>query len=122
LTPKDEAVALGFVAVGMGLQIWAIAVNPSFSSAIRLQTQSTHRPIVGGPYRFLRHPGYLAMLITIPATAIALGSLFAVFPALAYGVVIVLRTAREDLFLAEKLDGYDQYVSKVHYRLIPGLW
>jgi len=122
LTPEDETVALGFAAVGMGLQIWAMTVNPYFSSAIRLQTERTHQPIVEGPYRFLRHPGYLAMLITIPATAIALGSLFAVLPALAYDLVSSVRAVREDRFLAESLDGYDQYVSRVRCRLIPGLW
>src|SRR5205814_2464078 len=116
LRPEVKAVALGFAAVGMGLQIWAMAVNPYFSTAIHLQAKRTqHRPIVEGPYRFLRHPGYLAMLITIPATAITLGSLIAVIPALAHDLVISVRAAREDRFLAENLDSYDQYVSKVRF-------
>jgi protein-S-isoprenylcysteine O-methyltransferase Ste14 len=122
LTPKVVAVALGFVTVGITLQIWAMAVNPYFSTAVRLQSQNGHRPITQGPYRFLRHPGYLAMLLTIPATAPALGSLLGLIPALAYDLVITVRAAREDRFLVESLDGYAQYVSKVHYRLIPGLW
>ncbi len=75
-----------------GLQIWAMTVNPFFSSVIRLQTDRGHRLVARGPYRFIRHPGYLAMLLTMPVTAIALGSWVALFPAVFYSAVILRRT------------------------------
>jgi len=105
-----------------GLQTWAMAVNPFFSSAIRLQTERGHYLVTRGPYRFVRHPGYLAMLLTVPATAIALGSRFALLPVLSYSAVILRRTIKEDHFLKEELNGYTDYSAMVRHRLAPGLW
>jgi protein-S-isoprenylcysteine O-methyltransferase Ste14 len=35
---------------------------------------------------------------------------------------IVVRTALEDLTLAEELDGYQAYAARVRFRLFPGIW
>jgi protein-S-isoprenylcysteine O-methyltransferase Ste14 len=102
------------------LQVWAMAVNPYFSP--RLWIQPDHRLVVRGPYRFLRHPGYLAMLVTTPATSIALGSLAGVLPALGYEFLILRRAMREDALLREKLGGYAEYAGTVRCRIAPGLW
>lgn len=76
----------------------------------------------GGPYRFVRHPGYLAMVAMMPTTALALGSLVALIPASCYSVLILWRTKREDEFLTERLAGYAEYAARVHYHFIPGVW
>jgi len=67
-------------------------------------------------------PGYLAMSIAMPATAIALGSAVALIPALGYSFLILLRILGEDRFLKESLPRYSRYSELVRYRLIPGLW
>jgi protein-S-isoprenylcysteine O-methyltransferase Ste14 len=108
--------------VGTAVQIWAMESNPFFSTAIRIQGKRGHRLINAGPYRFIRHPGYLAMAITMPATALALGSYAALIPAACYSVLILWRTAKEDTFLAAQLAGYPEYQVRVRHRLIPGLW
>jgi len=59
-------------------------VNPFFSPALRIQAERGHAVIARGPYRFIRHPGYLAMLIAVPASALALGSWLALIPAFAF--------------------------------------
>lgn len=104
------------------IEAWAISANPFFSTAIRIQSERSHRVMTGGPYRFIRHPGYLAMAISMPATALALGSLVALVPALLYSGLILWRTLREDAFLKENLSGYSAYVQLVRHRLIPSLW
>ncbi len=104
------------------LQIWAMASNPFFSTALRLQTDRGHHLVSHGPYRFVRHPGYLAMLFMVPFTALALGSTLALIPASIYGAIILFRAAREDRFLIYNLAGYAHYAEKVRYRLIPGVW
>ena len=104
------------------IQIWAMASNPFFSTALRLQTDRGHHLVTHGPYRFVRHPGYLAMLFIVPFTALALGSGPALVPASIYGAIILFRTIREDRFLIDNLAGYAHYAEKVRYRLIPGVW
>ena len=101
-------------------QVWTMAVNPFFSPSLWIQPD--HRLIARGPYRFLRHPGYLAMLVTTPATSIALGSLAGLLPALGYEFLILRRAMREDDLLREKLGGYAEYAGTVRCRIVPGLW
>lgn len=75
-----------------------------------------------GPYRAIRHPGYLTMVVLMPATAVELGSLIALIPAFCYSTLILWRTDREDKFLASQLARYADYSARVSRRLIPGLW
>lgn len=122
ITRLEQIVVLIVLILAAGFQVWAMAVNPFFSSAIRIQTERGHELVTRGPYRFVRHPGYLAMAISMPATALALGSMTALIPALCYSGLIVHRTRREDIFLIERLQGYAGYREVVRSRLIPRIW
>ena len=104
------------------LQIWAMAVNIFFSTALRLQAERGHQLVRSGPYRYVRHPGYLAMLLIVLSTAFALGSKLALFPATMYAVLILFRAMREDRFLLRNLPDYADYTEEAPYRLIPGVW
>ena len=100
-------------ALSGSLQTWAMIVNPFFSPVVRLQTEFRHRVIADGPYRFMRHPGYFAMLISIPASALAIGSFVALIPAIGFAWVIHQRTRIEDQFLKANLPGYAEYTERV---------
>jgi hypothetical protein len=69
--------------------------------------------IVSGPYRFVRHPGYLAMCVSAICSAIAIGSYLALIPALAFVFVIHRRARLEDAFLKLNLDGFACYGERV---------
>lgn len=56
------------------------------------------------------------------ASPIVLGSYWAVIPMCFYVVGIVLRIRNEEQVLAKGLEGYDGYLQKVRYRLIPYIW
>jgi protein-S-isoprenylcysteine O-methyltransferase Ste14 len=118
----SQLTALTVLLLAAGLEIWAMAVNPFFSTAIRIQTERSHRVIDRGPYRYIRHPGYLAMALSMPAAAIVVGSRVALIPALCYSLLVLPRVAREDKFLRENLPSYLQYAGVVRYRLIPCFW
>jgi protein-S-isoprenylcysteine O-methyltransferase Ste14 len=115
-------VALAVFSSAIAFQASAMIVNPFFSPAVRLQNERNHRIITRGPYGLVRHPGYLAMLIAIPASALALGSWLALIPAAAFSAVIARRTAYEDQFLKVNLPGYADYSERVRYRLLLGIW
>ncbi len=115
------SMAIAAFALSGLLQTWAMIANPFFSPVVRLQTERGHTVIADGPYRFVRHPGYLAMLISVPASALAIGSWIGLIPAAAFVLVILRRTQLEDEFLQKKLPGYVYYASRVPGRLLPAL-
>jgi len=107
---------------GMALFTWAMGVNPFFEKTVRIQTERGHRVIDTGPYRWVRHPGYLGFLGWILSAPLLLGSWWAFVPAALSLVGLVVRTALEDRTLRRELPGYAGYAARVRFRLIPGLW
>lgn len=99
-----------------------MGVNPFFERTVRIQTERGHRVIDNGPYRFVRHPGYLGIFGWSLTTPLLLGSWWAFLPALLSIIGIMIRTALEDRTLREELTRYEEYTSRVHFRLIPGIW
>lgn len=115
---------LGFVLllVGAVLVSWAMLTNAYFSTGIRVQNDRGHTVVTEGPYRFVRHPGYLGMGIVGLGQALLFGSLWALVPAVLVMVPMTVRTALEDRTLHEELEGYKEYARNVRYRLLPGVW
>ena len=113
---------LAFWLFGNLLLTWSMGVNPFFEKTVRIQTERGHRVIDTGPYGFVRHPGYLGFFGWSLSAPLLLGSWWAFLPAMLSIVAIVVRTALEDRTLREELTGYQEYTSRVRYRLIPGIW
>ena len=111
-----------FYFIGYMLVTWAMISNRFFSTMVRIQAERGHETVSSGPYRFVRHPGYLGLIITIAAIPPALGSLYGLVMSLAIGVLFVIRTYMEDRTLKAELAGYKEYSEKVRYRLIPFVW
>ncbi len=112
---------LVFILGGL-LGTWSMAANNYFSATVRIQHERNHQVAGGGPYKYIRHPGYSGGIISIAATPFILGSHQALIPAMAVVIGYIIRTALEDAFLKKELPGYKEYSVKVPYRLIPGLW
>ena len=115
-------VALLVVVLSMVLSDWAMMVNKFFAAVVRIQKDRGHTVVTGGPYRFVRHPGYAATLLNYIAAPFMLGTLWALIPAGLIVAVTILRTALEDRTLREELEGYQDYPRRVRYRLLPGVW
>jgi protein-S-isoprenylcysteine O-methyltransferase Ste14 len=109
-------------AIAIGLGLWAMYVNPFFSSLVRIQTERGHHVIDRGPYAVVRHPGYVAGVVQCLSSGLALGSWWSVAIALPALPAILWRTMREDRVLRRELPGYADYAARVRYRLVPGLW
>lgn len=111
----------GFVA-GFLVIIHAMRVNRYFSPVVRIQRERGHRVIDAGPYAWLRHPGYAAMIWAVPMSGLALGSWYGALVGGVYSLLILRRVSFEDGYLQEHLEGYREYASRVRYRLVPGVW
>lgn len=115
---------IGFMlfVVGSILFVWSMGVNPFFEKTVRIQTERGHRVIDTGPYRYVRHPGYVGFFGWILSAPLLLGSWWAFTPAVIALVAVIIRTALEDRTLLDELPGYVDYARRVRFRLIPLIW
>jgi protein-S-isoprenylcysteine O-methyltransferase Ste14 len=115
---------LGFagLVLAMLLVFWVMRENTFASSVVRIQTDRGHRVCSTGPYAYARHPMYVGVILSIISFPLALGSLFALIPAVIIVGLFIMRAALEDKTLQEELPGYKEYAQKVRFRLIPGVW
>jgi len=122
MPPAVQIAGLVVAALGYALLTWAMVSNAFFSQVVRIQAEREHSVATGGPYRYVRHPGYTGSIAFELATPIMLGSLWALIPGVLAALLTVVRTALEDRTLHDELDGYRDYGEGVRYRLLPGIW
>ena len=120
--PGARLAGLAGFGAGSALFLWAMASNPFFSTIVRIQKERGHRVVDTGPYRTVRHPGYLGWILSAVAVPLTLGSAWALLPAALGCTLWIARTALEDRTLMEELPGYAAYAGRVRYRLVPGVW
>lgn len=117
-----QVTALLVTALGTTLTLWAMASNRFFLGFCRIATERGHSVATAGPYRYVRHPGYLGAIIYQLATPPALDSLWAFLPVALTIAMTILRTSLEDRTLQQELRGYAEYSRQVRQRLLPGIW
>lgn len=105
-----------------GLLVWAMVSNAYFVALVRIQSDRGQTVATGGPYRYVRHPGYLGTILLLLGVPFLTGSLWALIPGVAAVAALVARTALEDRTLQAELSGYAEYAARVRYRLLPGVW
>jgi protein-S-isoprenylcysteine O-methyltransferase Ste14 len=101
---------------------WTMSVNKFFEPSVRIQSDRGHEVIDTGPYAIVRHPGYALGYPLFLGIPLALGSLWALVPAILLCPLLVTRTVWEDRTLQAELPGYKEYAQRVRFRLVPGLW
>ena len=123
--------ALPWSVFGLGLALvvaatvigtWAMVENEHFEQFVRIQTDRNHRVVTTGPYRVVRHPGYLAGILGALGSPPMLGSVWSSIPALLIVALFVWRTSAEDKTLQRELGGYAEYAAQTPHRLIPFVW
>lgn len=87
-----------------------------------IEVQENQRVVDTGLYGIVRHPMYSATVLLFLSMPLVLGSLIAFSIFLLYIPIIVMRLLHEEKFLARELEGYEEYMQKVKYRLLPYIW
>ncbi len=95
--------------------------NPYLSPAVRIQSERGQTVISTGPYRYVRHPLYAAVIPFMVGTTFLLGSWYGLL-GLIVVVGVAFRAVQEERLLLAELPGYDAYMAQVKYRLIPYVW
>jgi protein-S-isoprenylcysteine O-methyltransferase Ste14 len=108
------------VLLGYGLVFLVFRENRYTSRVIEVEQGQT--VISSGPYAVVRHPMYSGSILMYLFSALALGSYWAMIPALLIVPVIVARILNEESVLVRDLPGYPEYMQKTRFRLMPGVW
>lgn len=108
------------VLLGYGLCILVFMQNRYASRIVEVEKEQT--VITTGVYAIVRHPMYLGVIVMYVCSPLALGSFWAMLPAVLIIPILVARIRNEESVLARELRGYPEYMQKTRYHLIPGIW
>jgi protein-S-isoprenylcysteine O-methyltransferase Ste14 len=120
--PTVSRLAFAVVFLAWVIVFWAFRENAFLSGLVRIQTDRGHTVCTTGPYRYVRHPMYAAVILSILGVPLFLGSLYALIPAGLIVGLFVLRTSLEDRTLRRELPGYPEYAARTRWKLVPGIW
>ena len=87
-----------------------------------IEVQENQKVIDTGLYGIVRHPMYMATTVLFLAMPLVLASPFSFLIMLLYIPLIARRIKNEEKVLEEGLDGYNEYMQKVRYKVIPFIW
>jgi protein-S-isoprenylcysteine O-methyltransferase len=112
---------LTLFAGGDFLQVFAMSSLRGLCTS-RLGVQPGHRLVTNGPYRVVRHPGYLGAVLCFFGMGLAMSSLMSIALSVLFEPVLVWRIEHEEeMLLKEFGDEYRTYKQKPK-RLIPMLY
>jgi protein-S-isoprenylcysteine O-methyltransferase Ste14 len=121
-TVPTTVVVIGNVLVFLGLTMAQFVVIQNKYAGATVTVEADQELVSTGLYGLVRHPMYVGTLVMMLGTPVALDSywgLVLIAPAL---LILALRITDEEKMLREELDGYQEYMQKVPYRLVPGVW
>lgn len=101
--------------------IFLVFRENSYASRV-IEVSQGQTVISTGPYSLVRHPMYVGSLVLDVFSPLALGSYWAMLPAVLIVPVFVARIRNEEAVLLKELPGYREYRKKVRYRMFPGIW
>jgi len=110
-------VILGFLAT-----MRVFRENSFAAPVVRLQTERGQHVIDSGPYSLVRHPMYASALLYLAGIPLLLGSWFGLFAVPLFIAGLAPRAVAEERLLRRELPGYADYMTRVRFRLIPGIW
>jgi len=117
-----EWAGVGVCASCMAMLCWTVVLNPFLTPGVSVDAARRQFTVVGGPYRYVRHPHYANCIALWFGSILASGSWLSGLPFLPVFVLLIRRILNEDAFLCIHLPGYRLYQLQVQYRLLPYLW
>jgi protein-S-isoprenylcysteine O-methyltransferase Ste14 len=110
------------LAVMLGYSLFILVLRENRYAARTIRVEEGQQVISSGPYAIVRHPMYLGAVLMYLASPVALGSYWALGPALLIVPILVARILNEEQVLERELNGYLEYEQATKYRLVPGIW
>jgi len=110
-------VVAGFLATALVLR-----ENSFAAPVVRVQPERGQRVIDTGPYALVRHPMYAAALLYLVGMPLLLGSWYGLLVVPLFVAGTGRRAVLEERLLGRHLPGYAEYMRRVRWRLVPGVW
>lgn len=112
-------IAIG--AAGLGVRVWSMRVLGQDYTRT-LQTRDAQTVVQRGPYRVVRHPGYVGSILVWTGSRLAVNWLVAAATAVVLLAVYAYRIAAEERMLVDHFgDAYREYKDRT-WRLVPFVW
>ena len=102
-------------------QILAKRFHPTLYWAT-IEIAPDQKVISTGPYARVRHPMYAGGLLYLLGMPLALGSYWGLLALAATTPFLLWRLFDEERFLAKNLSGYSEYMQRIQWRLVPGVF
>ena len=104
------------------MYIWLLTFRENTYGASTVKTFEGQKVISTGPYAIVRHPMYVALMITMVGIPFALDAWLGLVVFVLGVPILIWRILDEERFLRTELSGYMEYAQRVHWRLLPGVW
>ena len=115
-------VIISNILVLVGYFIVFLVFKENTYTARTIQVEKGQKVISTGPYSLIRHPMYFGVILMYLPMSTALGSYWALIFFVLSIIPIFFRAVHEEKILKRDLPGYGEYMKKVKYRLILGIW
>ena len=114
---------LGLFGLGMSIIVWTFRENSFAAPVVKIQDERKQHVIDTGPYAFVRHPMYAGLIPLFAGLGLIMESSAMALAALPMVVIgLMPRMITEEATLRRELEGYDEYLCRVRWRLVPGLF
>jgi len=113
---------IGLAVLNIGLIIIYIAMIQNAYASKVLDINKDQKLIDTGLYGHVRHPLYTGAILMVLGVPVALGSWFSLIPAAIVVLALLIRIRFEEEMLIKGMDDYDEYRSRVKYKIIPKIY
>lgn len=119
---SGEVVTVAVVLFLLAYGLYAEVMRENVWLSRTIEISEGQSVVSTGLYGIVRHPMYFATLVMFLAMPLVLGSWWSFAVLLLYIPIIITRTLDEERLLRKELKGYEEYCTKVCWRIIPFIW
>ncbi len=119
--PPAVAIAADGVVIGAYAIFVAVLRENRWASRV-IEVEARQKVVTTGPYAIVRHPMYAAAALIYLFAPVALGSFWGMLMTVPLAAILFPRIRNEESVLRRDLPGYDEYATRVRYRLVPRMW
>jgi len=122
MPPSVQWAGCGLLLAAFLFMGWTMRTNSFAAPVVKIQKDRGQAVVTTGPYAIVRHPMYFGALFYLAGTSLVLGSWWGLATVPVFALLLGTRIGIEERTLRMGLEGYDDYVRRVRWRLIPLVW